>query len=76
MTSEQFKSHRQSLGFTQKEIAKNLCVSYWTVVKWENGGEIPLCCQKLFCLMYDISFRPPSRGLPYDLHDSPDLPFE
>lgn len=74
MNSEQFKKHREDLGFTQKQLSDKLCVSYHTVVKWENGSPIPLCCQKLFCLMFDLKFILPGKK-DKAWSDSPDLPF-
>ena len=75
MNSKQFKKHREDLGLTQKQLAEKLCVSYWTVVKWENGSDIPLCCQKLFSLMYGFSFESPSQKNEA-WEKIPDLPFE
>lgn len=75
MDSKQFKKYREDLGLTQKQLAEKLCVSYWTVVKWENGSDIPLCCQKLFSIMYSIPFEAP-REKSDAWRKTPDLPFE
>jgi len=56
MTSNEFKTNRESLGLTQSELAKKLHVKYWTLVKWENGGTIPDCVQYLFHLVYNVPY--------------------
>lgn len=74
MNSFNMKHYREQLGITQRELAKSLCVSYHTVVKWENGSPVPPCCQKLFSLIYGVSFKIQGERAPID--NTMDLPFE
>ena len=39
--AENIKSYRQSMGFTQEQIAEMLCVSPQSVSKWERGDTYP-----------------------------------
>lgn len=35
---EVISKRRRELGFTQKQLAKSLNISFQAVSKWENGG--------------------------------------
>lgn len=60
MNIEDLRRYRKQFKMTQKDLARELCVSYWTVVSWETGKrEIPFCCQKLFCILHGIDFKEP-----------------
>lgn len=67
MTPEELKRHRASLGLTQTDLAVALCVTRRAVVSWETGTRnMPLCAEKLFCLLYGIPFVPPSASAVLD----------
>lgn len=58
MNSDEIKRIRTKYGLTQEALARDLCVSKWTVVSWENGrSDMPLCCEKLFCILYGLTFK-------------------
>lgn len=60
MNIDDLRRYRKQFKMTQKDLARELCVSYWTVVSWEtNKREIPFCCQKLFCILHGIDFKEP-----------------
>ena len=60
---EELKKKRSDLGITQRDLATALCVSVRTVISWETGTRtMPLCCQRLFCMLY---------GLPFDVPKAP-----
>ena len=68
---EDLKRKRENLGLSQKDLAVALCVSVRTVVSWETGSRnMPLCCQRLFCMLYGLPFTLPKVPID-DLH--PDL---
>ncbi len=56
MTSKEFQSYREKLGLTQTDLAKQLHVKYWTLVKWESGGTIPDCVQYLFSILHKVPY--------------------
>lgn len=73
MTGEELKKHRAALHLTQSELSLALCVTVRAVVSWETGTRnMPLCAEKLFCLLYDIPFAPPSASAALD-ERHPDL---
>jgi DNA-binding transcriptional regulator YiaG len=73
MTPEQLKKHRADLNLTQSDLAVALCVTRRAVVSWETGTRnMPLCAEKLFCLLYGIPFTPPSASAALD-ERHPDL---
>lgn len=73
MTGEILQRRRKILSITQKDLAKELCVTIACVSLWEsNQRKIPKSMEKLFCLLYDYDFINVSSSL-YD--DVPDLPF-
>lgn len=73
MTGEELKNHRAALGITQLELAVALCVTKRAVVSWETGTRnMPVCVEKLFCLLYDIPFTPPGVSAALD-ERHPDL---
>ena len=41
MKSEEIKALRNRLGFTQEQLARDLCVSFATINRWENGRSRP-----------------------------------
>lgn len=48
MTPQQFKQTRLQLGLTPSQLAKELCVSRYTVWRYENGKRaIPALVQKV-----------------------------
>ena len=58
MKPEELKELRKRLNLTQKELAKELCVTVRAVVSWETGTRnMPLSIEKLLCLIYDLPFR-------------------
>ena len=72
MTGPELKQHRKELELTQKELAKELCVTVRAVVSWETGSRnMPPCVEKLFCLLYNISFK--SRQVTHKDELTPDL---
>lgn len=65
------KVQREKLSLTQRELAIALCVSVRTVIAWETGTRnMPLCCQRLFCMLYGLPFSIPTSPVD-ELH--PDL---
>lgn len=73
MTGDELKKHRSALGLTQSDLSVALCVTKRAVVSWETGTRnMPLCAEKLFCLLYDIPFTPPSASAALD-ERHPDL---
>ena len=72
MTGPELKQHRKELELTQKELARELCVTVRAVVSWETGSRnMPPCVEKLFCLLYDIPFK--SRQVSHKDELTPDL---
>lgn len=62
-SGDRLKQYREDLQLTQRELATVLCVSVRTVIAWETGSRnMPLCCQRLFCMLY---------GLPFDVPKAP-----
>lgn len=60
MTGDELKKHRAALHLTQHDLSLALCVTVRAVVSWETGTRhMPLCAEKLFCLLYGIPFTPP-----------------
>ena len=60
MTPEDIKKHRKELGLKQAQLSGELCVTIRALRSWENGFRVmPLCVEKLFCLLYNIPFKPP-----------------
>ena len=58
MKSNELKQHRKELGLTQRELAKELCVTVRAVVSWEtNTRKMPKSVEKLFCILYGIEFK-------------------
>lgn len=41
MNAKEIKELRQKLGLTQEALARKLGVSYWTILRWENGSHLP-----------------------------------
>lgn len=71
MTGEEFKKYRKDFNLSREQTAFDLCVSKSTIDSWESERRnIPLCCEKLFCLIYGIPFNFPG-PLVYD--ETPDL---
>lgn len=65
------KRKRNDLGLSQHALATALCVSVRTIVAWETGSRnMPLPCQRLFCMLYGFPFELPKAPVD-DLH--PDL---
>jgi DNA-binding transcriptional regulator YiaG len=61
MTAEQMKKNRKDLKLTREQLAHDLCVSKATIDSWESGRRvIPLSCEKLFCVLYNLPFVHPS----------------
>lgn len=73
MTADELKQYRRSLRLTQLQLASELCVTRRAVISWESGSRsMPLPVEKLFCLLYDLPFKPRSGASdPDDRH--PDL---
>jgi transcriptional regulator with XRE-family HTH domain len=72
MKPDELKDHRKRLNLTQKELAKELCVTVRAVVSWETGTRnMPLSVEKLFCLLFDLPFR--IRRSPVVDDQTPDL---
>ena len=72
MDSHTLHCKRVQLGLTQKELAKQLCVSPASVSLWESGKRtFPLPVEKLFCLLYDIPFESTCSKSAFD--NQPDL---
>ena len=62
-SGEWLKYHRVAFSLSQRDLATALCVSVRTVIAWETGTRnMPLCCQRLFCMLY---------GLPFDIPKEP-----
>lgn len=63
MTPEELKKYRSALRLTQADVALALCVTVRAVVSWETGTRnMPLCAEKLFCMLYGLPFTPPGAG--------------
>ena len=72
MIGPELKQHRKELELTQKELARELCVTVRAVVSWETGSRnMPPCVEKLFCLLYDIPLK--SRHVSRNDELTPDL---
>ena len=56
MICEQLKFFRNSLNFTQKEVADLLCVSQCTYAHYENGSREPnIETIKKLCIIFDCT---------------------
>lgn len=62
MTGEEFKKHRKDLKLSRGALAFDLCVSIETINSWESGRRnIHPGFEKLFCTLYNLSFKAPSK---------------
>ena len=74
MIGKELQSKRKKIGLTQKQLAKELCVSRCSVDFWEQGRRnMSRSTEKLFCLLYDFDFNCSQYTFQDDKH--PDLPF-
>lgn len=72
MEPKKLKRYRKELKITQAQLARELCVTRRAVVSWETGTRnMPPVAEKLFCLLHDLPFQPPTVDLIQDL--TPDL---
>lgn len=74
MTGKDFKEHRKDLRLTREQLARELCVSVYTLDSWETDRRaIPACCEKLFCILYNLPFKGPDKVLDFATINTPDL---
>lgn len=73
MTSKQLQRYRLEKGFTQGQVALNMCVARSTYIAWENGYNMPKSAEKLFCLLYEIPFKNPNKKHDKAYSESPNL---
>lgn len=58
MKGSELQKKRVELGLTQNDLARDMCLSKWTIVRWESGeNPFPLWAEKYFCLLYGIPFN-------------------
>jgi DNA-binding XRE family transcriptional regulator len=57
MKGFELQKKRIYLGLTQAQLARDMCLSKWTIIRWESGeNPFPLWAEKYFCLIYGIPF--------------------
>jgi len=72
MSPDDLKRYRKDFKLTQKQLAKELCVTVRAVVSWETGSRnMPLSIEKLFCILFNLPFNPASSSVADDM--TPDL---
>ena len=53
---EEIRAKREALGFTQKQLASLLCVSEFTLSRWETGAQLQQRCMDRFLrCFFDVS---------------------
>ena len=58
MTGNDLQCRRRKIGLTQRQLAKELCVSIQSVQFWETGRRnMSRSTEKLFCLLYGFDFN-------------------
>lgn len=72
MKASDIKKYRKELKLTQEQLASELCVTRRALISWETGARVmPLCVEKLFCLLYGLPFVVPVKISACEEH--PDL---